>query len=168
MTPPQEEKSPGWNPRASASFWINLASRSLLRLQDARLHPLGFGMSQMPVLHALKGGAPRSQKDLAQFARVEQPTMAEMLARMERAGVIQREPNPKDGRGSLISLTRKSRLRWPKAKKELIQAESEAMAGFSAAEREILLSLLQRVISNLEEHGDGALGVSRRLEETNS
>jgi MarR family transcriptional regulator for hemolysin len=145
-----DEKSPGWNPRASASFWINLASRSLLRLQDARLHPLGFGMSQMPVLHALKDGASRSQKDLAHFTRVEQPTMAEMLARMERAGVIQREPNPKDGRGRLISLTRRSRLRLPKARTELTQAESAAMAGFTVAEREMLLSLLQRVVGNLE------------------
>jgi MarR family transcriptional regulator, transcriptional regulator for hemolysin len=157
MTTMQDEESPGWNPRASASFWINLASRSLLRLQDARLHPLGFGMSQMPVLHALEDGASRSQKDLALFARVEQPTMAEMLARMERTDVIRRNPNPKDGRGSLISLTRRSRLRWPKAKVELLQAESEAMAGFSAAEREMLLSLLQRVVSNIEAHSDGSL-----------
>jgi MarR family transcriptional regulator for hemolysin len=144
------EKSPGWNPGASVSFRINLASRSLLRLQDRRLHPLGFGMSQMPVLHALKDGASRPQKDLARIARVEQPTMAEMLARMERAGVIQREPNPKDGRGSLISLTRRSHLRLPEARTELIQVESEAMAGFSDAEREMLLGLLQRVIGNLE------------------
>jgi DNA-binding MarR family transcriptional regulator len=114
-------------------------------------------MSQMPVLHALEDGASRSQKDLALFARVEQPTMAEMLARMERTDVIRRKPNPKDRRGSLISLTRRSRLRWPKAKVELLQAESEAMAGFSGAEREMLLSLLQRVVSNIEAYGDGSL-----------
>jgi len=145
-----DKKTPGWNPRASASFWINLASRSLLRLQDARLRPFGFGMSQMPILHALKEGASRSQKDLARFARVEQPTMAEMLARMERDGVVQREPNLKDRRGSLTSLTRRSRRRWPKARMELIQTEKEAMAGFSAAEKETLRCLLERVVSNIE------------------
>ena len=150
MTLMHDDKSPGWNPRASASFWINIASRSLQRLQETRLRPLGFGMNQMPILHALKDGASRSQKDLAHFARVEQPTMAEMLARMERDGVVQREPNPKDRRGSLTSLTRRSRLRWPNAKMELIQAENEVMAGFSAAEKETLRSLLQRVVSNIE------------------
>ena len=36
-----------WNPEASASFWINWASKSLLRRQDERLRPLGFGMSQI-------------------------------------------------------------------------------------------------------------------------
>jgi DNA-binding MarR family transcriptional regulator len=107
-------------------------------------------MSQMPVLHALGDGGSLSQKELAKWARVEQPTMAEMLARMERDGVVQREPNPKDGRGSLTSLTRRSRLRLPKAKAALMQAEHEAMAGFSADEKALLLTLLQRVVSNLE------------------
>lgn len=150
MKPTRHERSKGWNPRASESFWINLASRSLLRLQDARLRPHGFSMSQLPVLHALKDGAARSQKDLACLARVEQPTMAEMLARMERDGVIQRVLNPKDRRGSLISLTRRSRLRLPKARMELIQAEKEATAGFSTAEKETLLNFLERVVGNIE------------------
>jgi DNA-binding MarR family transcriptional regulator len=149
VTSTQDERSPDWKPESSASFWINLASRSLLRRQDARLRPLGFGMSQMPVLHALADGASRSQKDLAGLAHVEQPTMAEMLERMERAGVIQREPNPSDGRGSLASLTQTSRLRLPAAKAELLRVESEALAGFSSGEKEMLLSLLQRVASNL-------------------
>jgi DNA-binding MarR family transcriptional regulator len=76
--------------------------------------------------------------------------MAEMLARMERDGVVQREPNPNDGRGSLTSLTRRSRLRLPKAKEALIQGEHEAMAGFTTEEKVLLLTLLHRVVSNLE------------------
>ncbi|HEY1097650.1 MAG TPA: MarR family transcriptional regulator, partial [Myxococcota bacterium] len=94
----------GWNPEATASFWINRTSRVVLRANDARLKAFGFSMSQMPVLHALQDGVAKSQKELAQLARIEQPTMAEMLTRMERDGVIERAPNPRDGRGSLISL----------------------------------------------------------------
>jgi MarR family transcriptional regulator, transcriptional regulator for hemolysin len=140
----------GWDPAASASFWINQSSRKLQRIQEGRLRPLGFGMSQMPVLHALEDGAAMSQKELAQRARVEQPTMAEMLARMERDGVVQRAPNPNDGRGSLTSLTRRSLVRLPKAKAELMDVERVATAGFSPEEKALLMTLLQRVISNLE------------------
>lgn len=142
--------SPAWDPESSASFWVSRAARSLARLQEGHLRPLGFGMSQMPVLHALADGGSRSQKDLAARARVEQPTMAEMLARMERDGVVQREPNPSDGRGTLISLTARSRQRLPKGKAALVEAEQAAMAGFSASERELLVALLKRVASNLE------------------
>src|ERR1700694_3967815 len=35
-----------------------------------------------------------AQKELAQLARVGQPTMAEMLVRMERDGVVQRRTMP--------------------------------------------------------------------------
>lgn len=139
-----------WDPEGSASFWINRASRALLRLQDARLRPLGLGMGQLPVLHALADGRSMSQKDLAKRARVEQPTMAEMLSRMERDGVVEREPDPNDRRASLISLTRRARARLPKAKDLLIEGEEEAMAGFTAEEKQLLRALLQRVVQNLE------------------
>jgi MarR family transcriptional regulator for hemolysin len=145
-----EDKPAPWDPASSAGFWINGVSRRLLKLHESRLRPLGLGMSHLPVLVALERGGPLSQKELAQRARVEQPTMAEMLARMERDGIVEREPNPDDKRGSLVSLTRKSRARLPKAKAALTQGEHEAMAGFSAEEKALLLELLQRVARNLE------------------
>jgi DNA-binding MarR family transcriptional regulator len=139
-----------WDPEAAAAFWINRASRSLLRHLDARLRPLGFAMSHLPVLRALARGEALSQSDLARIARVEPPTMAEMLARMERDGVVQREPNPDDKRAILISLTPRSRARIPEAKAALVEAEREAMAGLSEAEQQLLRDLLQRVVRNVE------------------
>lgn len=149
-----EEVCPEWRPGESVSFWINRASRLLLRLQDERLRRYGLGMSQMPVLHALEDGGALSQKELAQRARVEQPTMAEMLSRMERDGVVERAANPEDRRGTLISLSRRARSRWPKGKAELMAVEGEATAGLSAADRAQLLALLRRFVETLE--GTGA------------
>jgi DNA-binding MarR family transcriptional regulator len=139
-----------WNPQASPSYWINRTSRVVLRLNDARLRVLGFGVSQMPVLQALQDGGARSQKELARVARIEQPTMAEMLGRMERDGIVERAPNPDDGRGSLISLTRRSKARWSKAKAALIEGEAVSLAGFSDDEKRLLISMLQRIVNNLE------------------
>ena len=139
-----------WEPGETSAFWINRASRLLLRLHEARLKPLGFSMGQMPVLLALEAGGPLAQKELAQRARVEQPTMAEQLARMERDGVIEREPSPHDKRTSLASLTRRSRARLPKAKASLMQGEHDALAGFTVDEKQVLLGLLRRVAANLE------------------
>jgi len=145
-----EEKAVGWDPESTAGFWINRASRLLLRRLDARLRPFGFAMSHLPVLRALSYTRSLSQKELAQIARVEQPTMAEMLARMERDGVVQHEPNPDDKRGTLISVTRRSRARFPKARAALVEGEREAMAGLTDAEQVLLRELLQRVVKNLE------------------
>jgi DNA-binding MarR family transcriptional regulator len=139
-----------WDPESTPAFWINRASRALLRHFDARLRPFGFAMSHLPVLRALAQGRPMSQTELAQAARVEQPTMAETLVRMVRDGVAQREPNPNDGRGTLVSLTRRSRARLPKARAALMEANREAMAGLTSAEQALLRQLLERVIVNIE------------------
>src|ERR1700761_1144813 len=98
---------PTWDPESTAGYWLNRASRSLLRVLESRLRPFGFGMSHLPVLTALEEREALSQKELARLARVEQPTMAELLGRMDRDGVVQREPNPDDKRGSLVSLSRR-------------------------------------------------------------
>jgi len=140
-------------PEAMVGFWINLASRTIVRVVDARLRPFGFAMSQLPVLRALGEGGALAQKELARRARVEQPTMAEMLSRMERDGLVEREPNPDDKRGSLTSLTRSARARFPKAAEVLVEGEREALAGFSEEERALFLEFLQRVVKNLEGGG---------------
>lgn len=141
---------PTWDPEAAPGFWLNRASRALLRRMDASLRPLGFAMSHLPVLRALAAGRALSQAELADHARVEQPSMAETLARMARDGVVERTPNPDDKRGSLVSLTRRSRARLPKAKAALLACEREAMDGLSDAEQRLLRRLLQRVTENLE------------------
>jgi MarR family transcriptional regulator for hemolysin len=94
-----------WDPESTPAFWINRASRSLVRRFDACLRPFGFAMSYFPVLRALANEQLLSQTELAQRAGVEPPSMGETLARMQRDGVVQRERNPDDKRESLFSVT---------------------------------------------------------------
>lgn len=148
----QDENEP-WAPELFAAFWLNHASRLLLRTHEARLRPLGFGMGSVPVLTALADGRALSQKELTEVARVEQPTMAEMLVRLERDGIVQRKQNPNDKRASLFTLTRVARARLAKAREALVQGDQEAMAGFSEKERAALIQMLQRVAANLERKG---------------
>jgi MarR family transcriptional regulator, transcriptional regulator for hemolysin len=137
-------------PESMAGYWINRASRWLVRDGDARLRPYGLAMSYLPVLRALADGQPHSQKELARIAGVEQPSMAETLARMERDELVKREPNPADKRAALVTLTRRSRARFPKAIASLREGNRQAMAALSADEQELLGRLLERVVQHLE------------------
>jgi MarR family transcriptional regulator for hemolysin len=148
MQPKKSE--PGWAPRRGVSYWVNRASRMMLRMQDERLGPHGVSRGQILVVAALMDGSVRSQKEIAQLAGVKQPTMAEMLARMERDGVVRRTADPEDGRGSLISLTASAKARLPKMRETLMRGESDAVAGLTADEVATLRALLERVVSNLE------------------
>jgi len=129
---------------------ISLAARGFARLSESRLKPLGFGVGHVPVLVALQNGKASTQRDLARFAKVEQPPMAQMLARMERDGLIQRTPDPADGRSSHIVLTTTAQQRMPEAITTLFQGNREAMTGFTPAEAAQLVELLSRLIGNLD------------------
>jgi DNA-binding MarR family transcriptional regulator len=129
---------------------ISLAARGFARLSEARLKPLGFGVGHLPVLVALRDGQASTQRDLARFAKTEQPPMAQMLARMERDGLIQRAPDPTDRRSSRVTLTKVAKARMPDAVAVLLRGNQEALSGFTDAEAEQLVDLLTRLISNLD------------------
>lgn len=136
---------------SSPGHLISLAARGFARLSEARLKPLGFGAGHLPVLVALEKGEAVSQRDLARFARIEQPSMAQMLVRMERDGLIDRTPDPADGRSSRIVLTDAARARLPAACAVLFQGNAEALQGFSEQEAAQLVHLLTRLIANLDQ-----------------
>ncbi|MEI4486357.1 MarR family transcriptional regulator [Frigidibacter sp. MR17.14] len=129
---------------------ISLAARAFARLSEARLKPLGFGVGHLPVLVALAEGRAQTQRDLARFARVEQPPMAQMLARMERDGLITRAPDPADGRSSTVSLTEAARARLPEAIETQLNGNREVLAEFTPAEAAQLVALLEKLIAGLD------------------
>ncbi len=129
---------------------ISLAARGFARLSEARLKPLGFGVGHLPVLVALQDGGASTQRDLARFARIEQPPMAQMLARMERDGLIQRAPDPADGRSSRITLTEIAEARLPDAVAILLRGNRDVLCGFTDEEAGLLIALLTRLIANLD------------------
>ena len=148
----------GWNPQSAPTFWINHASRSIMRRFEHSLRPLGFGVAYLPVVALIDEDERLLQKDLAERAHVEQPTMAALLARMERDGLIEREPHPTDRRASLLALTAKAKARFPEAKKRLTENADTAVAGFSEHEKATLMALLKRVVQNLDEEKTREVG----------
>ena len=149
-----------WNPMRTPGHYFSRIARAFARIGDVRLRELGFATAQLPVLTALKDGARLSQTELARWAKVEQPTMAQLLARMERDGIIRREPDPRDRRASIIALTDEARAKLPAGQAILEAGNREAMRGLSEAEVATLIGLLQRVLANAEEM-EGRMQASR-------
>lgn len=154
----QTARTTRWDPDAAPSYWINQASRLLLRIFDARLKPHGFSMGQLPVLLQLGGGEVLSQREIAERSGLAQPTIAEMLARMARDGLLRREADPSDGRATRLSLERGARARVPAALAELVRGNEQAIAGLTDDEAATLVRLLQKVTANLREVAAKELG----------
>jgi DNA-binding MarR family transcriptional regulator len=66
---------------------------------------VGFTASQGALLATIERHGPLTPSELAERERVQRPTVARMLARLEEDGIVQRAADPADGRSSLISLT---------------------------------------------------------------
>ncbi|WP_446901253.1 MarR family winged helix-turn-helix transcriptional regulator [Burkholderia sp. YIM B11467] len=129
---------------------VGITYRLFTRVVDRPLRDLGFAVSQLPVLVSLKKAGALSQTELARRAQVEQPSMAQLLNRMERDGLVLRVPDPDDRRSRLISLTDSASKGLASGRAVMEGASEQALAGLSDAERDQLAALLGRVNANLE------------------
>ncbi|MER2087860.1 MarR family transcriptional regulator [Rhodococcus sp. (in: high G+C Gram-positive bacteria)] len=95
------------------------------------------------VLHSIARG-PASQRDIAKNARVTDQTMSRTIDRLERAGYVTRDTDPRDERRRVIAITDAGRLTYER----LLTLEKEDAAltvgvGDVAALREQLLRLVR-------------------------
>jgi DNA-binding MarR family transcriptional regulator len=133
---------------------VGHAYRTFARIVDAQLRELGLAMSQLPVLIVLKQSKGLPQAELARIARVEQSSMAQLLNRMERDGLIERVADPADKRSRVISLTDRAFRRMHKGKAIMDATVKIALQGLSPTDIERLNELMRRINDNLERAAD--------------
>lgn len=109
-----------------------------------------FSISQGAVLGRLDREGPQSVSDLAAAERVRPQSMAQTVADLEAAGMLDRRPDPNDGRRALVSLTA--------AGVEAIQASRREREGWLAGELEKLSAEDRRTLARAVELIDAIAG----------
>jgi len=105
------------------------------------------------VLAALRrAGAPHtlSPGQLMQETMVTSGTMTNRLDRLEELKLINREPDPNDGRGSLVSLTPLGMKKVDEALDQLIKNERAFLTDLNKSEQAELADLLSRLAANFD------------------
>lgn len=141
---------PDWRPQEMPTLQVNWLSRLLSKHTDQQLAEVGLTVSQLPVLVALKNGDSRTQKELADLAGVTQPSMAQLLSRMEREGLVQRTPSRVDGRSSMISLTNLASSRLGPGRAVLRRLDDHICSILTDEERHLVTGILQKLIHRAE------------------
>ena len=136
---------------ASPGHLANWAGRLFARRLERRIRRLGISTGQVPILLSLAGSTGLSQKELVQRSAIEQPAMAAILKRMEASGLVVRHPDQHDRRASIFTLTAKSGALLGSLSNALDEGNSSALAGFTEDEAALLVSLLRRLIRNMDE-----------------
>lgn len=103
---------------------------------------------EFDVLSALRrAGTPYrlSPKALLQQTLVSSGTMTNRIDRLVQRGLVERQADPGDGRGVLVTMTELGRDRVDRAISRLLDAEATLLSGLPTAEQERLSALLRKL-----------------------
>jgi DNA-binding MarR family transcriptional regulator len=148
------ELEPGMTGREVAAeagpFGYALAQAVWAHREDLqrRMAALGLHLGQELLLVDLHQHPGTTQADLVRRIGMEQPTIANSVSRMERAGFIRRESDPKDRRITRLSLTPQGESAVEGVVTGWVEADRVATAGMRQSEIDELVRLLYRTRDN--------------------
>jgi MarR family transcriptional regulator, organic hydroperoxide resistance regulator len=131
--------------QAPAVYRLIRVAKQLGVFVGDRLAPLGLHTGQERLLAVLWEQEGLSQSELVARLAVQPPTVTAALQRLEREGFLRREPDPSNRRVSRVYLTDRGRSVEAPVRNIFSEAESRFLGELSAAEREQLVAILDRV-----------------------
>lgn len=115
----------------------------------------GLAFTSVLVLSILDSGGPTRLTALAAAEGVSQPSMSQLVQRLERQGVVARVSDPDDGRATLVAITDKGRALMAERQSALrcrlvdflttLSTEDEAALALAM---HVALPIVQRMIRN--------------------
>ena len=120
---------------------LSMAARLVEHSWNDALEQRGLTHAGLIALHFLDAG-PLSQTELARSARVENQTMSRTVERLERAGFVQREADPRDRRRQIVTRTDAGAEAW--ASTRTLEAEVFPHLDQPAQLRAQLVEIIQR------------------------
>lgn len=134
----------------SVGFGVRALNRAIQRSLGGAIGAHGATLGTWYFLRVLWERDGRTQRELADAVGMMEPTAAAALREMEAAGWITRTRDAEDRRKQIVVLTAAGRALRETLLPEAHAVNARATAGFSEAERETLLALLARALSNLD------------------
>ena len=132
---------------------VTRLARHLDRERRAAFAEHGLEAYEFDVLTALRRAGPPYELTPGQLVHetlVGSGTMTNRLDRLEARGLIDRRPDPEDGRARRIRLTGQGRDRADAAIAALLERERRLLGGLSVQNRNTLAALLRGVLAHFE------------------
>lgn len=130
-------------------FILNDTARLYRRAFNARVKDSGITALQWRLITYLKRHEGIRQGPLADLIEVEPITLSRMVDRLTEAELVERRADPADRRAWRLYLTPRAGTLLAGIRLEIAALNDEALEGLSAAERDQLGHLVERVRANL-------------------
>jgi DNA-binding MarR family transcriptional regulator len=120
-----------------------------LKAAAAAAGDLPGGLRGVQVLAAAVQEAPRSQIELARRFCIDRTVMVRLIDDLERAGLVERHPDPADRRARLIVATRRGVATHAAVRERMRAVEDHVLAPLAEPERAAFLDRLRSVVVHL-------------------
>jgi DNA-binding MarR family transcriptional regulator len=127
------------------SFLLARANAIALAAGNAALAEHGLKARSFSVLVLASGDARPSQRDLAEFLRLDPSQVVSLVDDLQSRGLVERQPDPSDRRANVVVATDAGRTLAAAARDAARVAEERVHAQLSEEERELLTGLLRRL-----------------------
>lgn len=125
--------------------WLSISDRHTKMYLDRSLAPLGLNSSQHMYVVKICEMPGVTQDQFMHFFYVHPSNVTRALSALEKAGFLRRESNPEDKRTCRLFPTQRALDARSQILSLVRQWQEQVMEPFSPEEREIFLTLLQRV-----------------------
>lgn len=143
------------SPRKGTGHLLARTCKLLRTRVHARLEEVGLYRGQQFVLLVLWDSEGLTHSELAREVLVRPATATNLLKRMEKAGLVERRPDPDDQRVSRVYLTDAARSMRDTVEATWQQIDEQILAGFSSEERVLFERFLLRIQDNLMQKTEG-------------
>jgi DNA-binding MarR family transcriptional regulator len=116
-----------------------------------------LSFSALSVLHTLSRLGSCRLSDLVKTEQIKQPALTSAVAKLERDGLIERRPDPGDGRASMLSLTADGQSIVSRRHADRAERLRILIDGLSPADRTRLLNIagvLDQIVQLASEHDE--------------
>jgi DNA-binding MarR family transcriptional regulator len=150
VTPPLESAVAAADQCGSAldsdlGWALGAVFRVYVKSAEAVVADLPGGPRGYQVLAAAARDLPGSQLALAQQLGIDRTVMTYLLDDLERAGLVERRPDPADRRARRVTATERGKRRAETLERELRATEERVLAPLPAADRKTFRGLLRRL-----------------------
>lgn len=142
------------NVESDLGWALGTVTRSYLRIAAEAVADLPGGPRGYQVLTSAARGDAGTQLAMAQRLGVDRTVMTYLLDDLEKAGLVERKPDPADRRARRVVLTERGRARLCDVERRLRLVEDHVLGSLDAVERDTLRTLLQRVAVATGDHRD--------------
>ena len=137
---------------ASCGMLIKQINSTLEKNANNILREQGLTFAQVSALFAIRDFSEQqiSLKELENLLHVAQSTTAGIISRLEQKGLVVGFGDPADKRIKLVRITPLGEQYCKRGEQDMSETEEKLLSGLTETEREIFITLLQKIRNTLK------------------